>query len=171
MKIACIGSRVTPPIVLSWMEKIGEALVKAGHTIVSGNAPGADQAWACGGNRADPSKVELHLPWSGFEKQFIHKNNVVIVFANLKSEDQDIRLKVAAGLHGGWHNCSQGAQKLLGRNHCIIEQASCVYGYLNPKKLGGGGTGMAFKMAEFFNIPTFNVAKPDIQDQITKEYL
>ena len=57
--IACIGSRATPPLVLDWMRQAGALLVRAGHRIISGNAPGADQAWAAGGNTADPTQVTL----------------------------------------------------------------------------------------------------------------
>lgn len=151
-RIACIGSRETPPSVLSWMTNAGRVLALEGHTIVSGNAPGADQAWARGVNAVEPRKVELRLPWDEFEYRAIVAGNVLHVGA-----DADAR-ELAAKLHIRWASLHSGAQALLARDVMIVRDAAAVLGWPNRAKLGGGGTGFAFKVARHLKVPVYDVS-------------
>ena len=153
--IACIGSRDTPPIILDWMVETGAALVRAGYEIRSGNAPGADQAWARGGNSADPRRVTLCLPWEDFEEAAIVPGNVVRV---LKLAESDHYVRDVRDTHPNFGVLTSGAVRLHARNAMIVEGAHLVLGALNPTKPGGGGTGSAFRIAQRYKIATFNVA-------------
>lgn len=152
--IACVGSRETPADILLWMTNTAAELVRNGFGIISGNSTGADQAWARGGNSVDPTKVTLCLPWAGFERQAIHPDNVV----QLADWDYDRCQRVVHAFHPRTEALSPGAMKLHARNVMIVEPAIAVVGYLNPTKKGGGGSGMAFKLAGMRNLPALNVA-------------
>lgn len=160
-RIACIGSRETPPAVLRWMESAGAELVRTGHTVVSGNAPGADQAWARGGNSVDPAKVELCLPWAYFESSAIVTGNVLRQLVLDKFVDA---WKLAQQLHPRWDRCSDGARRLLTRNVMIVQGSDRVLGYLNRGKKGGGGTGFAFKIARHLDVKAYDVSEPEIRE-------
>jgi hypothetical protein len=156
-RIACVGSREAPRVVLKWMEETGAKLVRAGYTVVSGNAPGSDQAWARGGNSMDPERVELCLPWESFESSAVHGRNVVRVFGVDLVSKQRYILRVQE-THPSFARLSDGALRLHARNAMIVENAHLVLGALNPAKPGGGGTGSAFRIAQRQGICTFNVA-------------
>jgi hypothetical protein len=164
-RIACIGSRETPADILRWMTLAGAKLVTAGHTIVSGNAPGADQAWAKGGNIINPTKVELCLPWDNFEEHAIADGNVVRPLRIVNAEGYPAaEMELAAQLHPRFGDLTNGAQYLLARNVMIVRDAKYVVGYLSHGKKGGGGTGFAFKIARHFGIKAYDVSKPGIRE-------
>jgi len=154
-RIACIGAREAPYVVLRWMERTGAALVRAGYTLVSGNAPGSDQAWARGGNTMDPTHVELCLPWESFESSAIHGRNVIRVFDLADRRQRYIESVIAT--HPTATRLTEGAMRLHARNAMIVEGAHLVLGALNPDKVGGG-TRNAFRIAQRQGICTFNVA-------------
>ncbi len=155
--IACVGSRETPADVLAWMERFGAEIVHRGGHILTGNAPGADQAWARGGNSVDPTKVHLRLPWVDFERQAIHPDNDVTVLEHLGIDAWRHCAALASAQHKRWLQLSQGAQKLVARNVLIIEPATLAIGYLNAGKVGGGGTGGAMRIAGLVGVPFVRV--------------
>lgn len=163
-RIACIGSREAPVAVLKWMETTGATLVRAGYAIISGNAPGADQAWARGGNSMDPTRVELCLPWDSFESSAIHGRNVVRVLDPATAPYTYVDLVRAT--HSAFARLSDGALRLHARNAMIVEGAHLVLGALNAGKPGGGGTGSAFRIAQRQGICTFNVADALVRGMI-----
>lgn len=152
--IACVGSRETPADILLWMTNTAAELVRRGFGIISGNSTGADQAWARGGNSVDPSKVTLCLPWAGFESRMIHPANN----AQLADWNYDRCQRIVHTLHPRTEALTPGSMKLHVRNVMIVEPSIAVIGYLNPTKRGGGGSGMAFKLARMWSLPALNVA-------------
>ncbi len=157
--IACVGSRETPADILSWMTSTAAELVRRGFGIISGNSTGADQAWARGGNSVDPTKVTLCLPWLAFQPMAIHPANIV----QLVDWDYERCQRVVRTLHPRTEALTAGGMKLHARNVMIVEPAIAVIGYLNPTKKGGGGSGMAFKLARLRNLPALNVADPTVR--------
>lgn len=152
--VACIGSQETPQLVLDWMIETAAKLLRAGYEIRSGNAPGADQAWAAGANTIDPTKVTLCLPWESFEVVAVHPNNVVRIINSKHQRYFD----AVRDTHPNFGRLSAASLLLHARNAMIVDGAHCVLGALNPGKQGGGGTGGAFRMAQRQGIVTFNVA-------------
>jgi hypothetical protein len=144
------------------MEETGAKLVEAGYTVVSGNAPGADQAWARGGNRVDPSRVELCLPWEGFESVAIHGRNIVRV---IKPADERYFAAVK-NTHPAFGHLTVAALNLHARNAMIVDGAHLVLGSLNPLKRNGGGTGGAFRVAQRWGIVTKNVCDTFVRQDI-----
>ncbi len=161
--IACIGSRETPPDILGWMRSAGEQLVRDGYRIVSGNAPGADQAWAAGGNKADPAMVTLCLPWEPFEPHAVHFQNNVRVLARRQTPDEKRYYDLAAATHPHWSSLPMGGQRLHARNAIIVETAKVVLGYAGPHSWG---TASAFRIAKLLKVPTFNVADRLVRDDL-----
>lgn len=162
--IACVGSRETPFVVLKWIEETGAALARAGYTIRSGNAPGADQAWARGANSVDPTKVELCLPWEGFEARAIVSGNIV---RRIRSTDHKYYDAVKE-THPAFGHLSAAALNLHARNAMIGDGAYLMLGSLNPSKPGGGGTGGAFRIAQRYGVITMNVADALVRETIDK---
>lgn len=69
MIITGIGSRKTPPEVLEEMRKVGQWCREQGHTLRSGHAEGADQAFEEGAQE----RCIAYTPWEGFEEDFKSK--------------------------------------------------------------------------------------------------
>lgn len=147
---AGIGSRKTPDNVIHVMEDMGEALAKLGFILKTGNAQGADQAFARGANRVDPHLIWLYLPWKGYEKEAIVEGNRVLYPSQ---EDVDEAVK----RHPAGENLTYGVRKLMGRNLGIISQIEKVYAYQIPE-LTRGGTWFGINYAVEFGIPVVNLA-------------
>jgi hypothetical protein len=151
--IACIGSREVGPDEEKFMEKIGEWLVRHGHTIKTGNALGSDQAYARGGNRVDPSKVWLYLPWSSYEANKIVPGNRVI------SGQEAHWFTEAEKFHPAWANLKDPVRKLMARNIGIVENTRQVIARLNHSKQGGGGTGHGVRYALANQIDVIDISR------------
>jgi hypothetical protein len=162
--IACIGSRETAPAILSWMIDTGAALVRAGYAIKTGNAPGADQAWAIGANEVNPVMVTLCLPWAAFEPAAIHPGNVIQVYTPAQHSRY---AQAALAAHPKPQLLSDTAIKLHARNAMIVEDVHMVLGTLGTKH-GGGGSGNAFRIAQRNKIGTFNVSDAFVREAIEK---
>ncbi len=151
LTVACFGSRATPPVILDWMRQAGAQLVRAGHRIVSGNSPGADQAWAAGGNAVDPTLVALCLPWESFERATVHCKNPVSVLGPYSTHKH--HYDAAAASHPAWFSLTTGGQRLHARNAMIVDRAHLVLGWAD----GPGGTTNAFALARKRGIPIGSV--------------
>lgn len=143
---AGIGSRETPLIVLSKMENLGKELAASGWILRTGNAKGADQAFASGANKIAPESVELYLPWDGYELEAVHPLNKVTI-GSLRPVWSTILT-----LHPNSGGLTRGATRLHARNVYIIKGADLI----TPVRFvicwtrGGkitGGTGMGIRIA------------------------
>ena len=171
LRIACVGSRETPPDVLQVMERLGGAIVRARLVLVSGNAPKADQAWARGANAVNAHRVELCLPWAEFEAQSQRMENTIRVLSAPVTARHQRYVQIAQTVHGrGWGALSPGTQRLFARNAMIVEGAIAAVGWSNPDKVSGGGTGMAFRVARFLKVPVFDMRKiPEFADRFLRD--
>lgn len=145
MKVACIGSRELSTTQLQVCEVIGRFIANLGGEVHSGNADGADGAFARGANSVDPNLVHLHLPWPNFNREAIRKgNHVHLPLAQSHFE------ATAAKYHPRWDNLSQGAKKLHTRNVSIVVHPSIKDLVLAwpSNRVGGGGTGQGMRIAE-----------------------
>lgn len=162
-RIACIGSRELAGEWLNVCEKLGAWIVRCGHELHSGNAQGADQAFARGGNKVDPTKVHLHLPWLSYERDAIVLGNHVDVLASLHWQIQSRYMDFAAQHHPAWERVSKGGRMLHARNGRIIYPEILLNFPVKlvlawpSRKIGGGGTGQGMRMAEDAGIPLVNL--------------
>lgn len=149
-RYACIGSRELNEEQRDICFRIGRFIAQQGAEIHSGNAEGADQAFASGGNSVEPKLVHLHLPWPNFNREAIVRGNVIHLV-----HEQSHYEEIAAKHHPKWNYLRQGAKKLHTRNVSIV-----LYPLLKDMVLawpstrpGGGGTGQGIRIAERYEIP------------------
>lgn len=147
---AGIGSRRTPPEVLAVMETIGEDLARAGWTLRSGGAAGADAAFERGCDRAGGAK-EIFLPWPRYNDHPSPLDTVT-----------DAMLDLAARLHPGWDRLTPAARLLIARNGAQVlgdDLASPVALIVcwTARALPKGGTAQALRIAEERGIPVVNL--------------
>lgn len=157
MLYAGIGSRQTPQNVMEAMTDIAQQLGAQEWTLRSGHAGGADIAFEIGARQVE-GKMEIFLPWAGFNGATRTKEYKVPDF-NGKLMD------IAAAHHPRWDLLSDGAKKLHARNVCQIlgdkfeEPVNMVICWTKDG-LKGGGTGQAVRIANSYGIPVFDLALP-----------
>lgn len=152
---AGIGSRETPPAVLTYMAQIAARLEDRGYILRSGGAPGADSAFE-GGVRLIANK-RIYVPWAGFNGR--RGENVIEC-----GTDPDMR-RIAELSHPAWGRCSDAARKMHTRNvaqvlgcppedHTDSDFVICW----TPSASGSGGTGQAIRIAQRHRVQVFDLA-------------
>lgn len=151
---AGIGSRATPPEVLTQIRLAAQYLAAKGLVLRSGGAAGADAAFEDG---AALGKKEIYLPWPGFN---LHRSPLT----SPPSGAYDI----AAQHHPAWHRVGAGPAKLLARDvqqvlgACLDSPCAFVLcwtpdGATAVTSAATGGTGMAIRVAASYKIPVYNL--------------
>lgn len=161
LPVACIGSRELAEPALAFCRAIGMWLASNGLGVRSGNALGADQAYAQGASEVAPSAVTLVLPWEGYESSAILRENRVMTPPYPAWAEEE-----AARLHGAWAFLKSGPRALHTRNIVILDGAAACIAWPNAKKSWGGGTGMGMRYASEKGIPLFNLAHPEVRDAL-----
>lgn len=172
---AGIGSRETPPEILAQMESIGEELARQGVFLRSGNAKGADQAFAKGANKVDPKKVILYLPWVAYEQEAARLENMVVVSVPMSSHETANGL--VKKLHPDTTKLSQDGWCFHRRNCYIIlgksmdKPVDLVICWTKNGK-ATGGTGMGIRIAQEYQIPILNLFDKKVEvDEILEQLL
>ena len=156
-----IGSRETPQAVLEEMRDLAAALARAGYTLRSGGADGADAAFEQGARTVSGAPLEIYLPWQGFNGNPSPLNRV-----------EQRALDVARRLHPAWDRLSPAARKLHGRNcYQVLGFSLEVLSQFvvcwtadgceshRTRSVKTGGTGTAIVLAERHGVPVFNLSK------------
>jgi hypothetical protein len=157
---AGIGSRETPAQVCRLMTHIAVRLYQKGWTCRTGGADGADTAFE---NGASP-KVELYLPWPGFNG----RSWGIPIGDDLWLRD------IAIDHHPKWSSLREPVKKLMTRNSAQIlgrgtgEPISEFVICWTPEGRGGGGTGQAIRVARSFGVPVYDLFKLEDRE-IVKE--
>lgn len=166
---AGIGSRETPPEILTLMRSVAARLAAAGWRLRSGAAPGADAAFESGAG----SNCEIYLPWRGFQDS---RSELAIERMPVLAQAEEI----AAAHHPAWQRLGRPVRLLMARNACQVLGAdlrSPVAFVLcwapNPRldEQGrvcdvAGGTGLAVRLAYARNIPIFHLGLPAHRQRI-----
>ena len=157
---AGVGSRSTPPDVLGRMERIAEAMARRGWMLRSGAAGGADSAFEDGAKRAGGPR-EIWLPWDGFNGRTAD-GATRIGRNSARNRDR------ARRCHPAWHTLPDGARKLMVRNvHQVLgpepgaSPPADVVLCWTPNGAGGGGTGLAVRLARRHGIPVVDLGTED----------
>ena len=163
--IACIGSRGLKVSEVLACESIGRAIAERGWELHTGNAQGADQAFARGANQVNPELVHLHLPWFKYERQVIVPGNVVRTVEDLNNDDLNVYADFARRNHPAWSHLSQGVRKLMVRNGMIVmpridEPVNVTIAWPSDKT-GGGGTGQGMRMSHEKKITLIDLQHTD----------
>jgi hypothetical protein len=158
---AGIGARATPGEILGLMSQLAHRLGTLGWTLRSGGAPGADQAFMSGADRAG-APSEVYLPWPGYEgiaEPHLHRASPGA-------------LDLAAKFHPAWSTCKPGVRALHARNcHQVLGRALdspatfvicwTPDGSLTGETRASGGTGQALRIAAAHAVPVLNLARAD----------
>lgn len=160
MVYAGIGSRETPPEILGVIGEIAHRLDVLGWTVRSGCAPGADTAF-----EKSAKKTELYLPWPKFEGRTREMVK--------RERPQAEAYPIAAKHHPAWKRLTPGARSLHARNvHQVLGPdvtnpilTQFVICWTKDGK-GGGGTGQALRIAKFYEIPVFDLAREGDYDRV-----
>lgn len=155
-----IGSRETPYEIQGVMWGLASELAKDGWTLRSGAAPGADSAFERGALH-DQGKMEIYLPWSGFENR--HGGLPYYVADTIPGYWE--AEQIAAQFHPAWNRLKQGARKLHTRNvyqvvgRSLTEPSDMILCWTKDG-LRGGGTGQALRINAGLiqPIPVFDLA-------------
>lgn len=144
---AGIGSRTTPQAAVLHM-RVAAAMLAATHTLRSGHADGADQAFEEGCDFAGGAK-EIWLPWANY-------NGAKFGFLPTA-----LHMQVAGDYHPAWRACSLGAKRLHARNTPIIlgTDVDAPVAFVlcwTEGGLGSGGTGQGLRIARANKIPIFD---------------
>lgn len=162
---AGIGSRETPEDVLQKMKVIGHQLGYHGWRLRSGHAPGADKAFEEGCKMVG-GKMEIYLPWDGFEGARQDNEHYFTGFKSVELEQSATH--IAAHFHPAWHRCSQGAKKMHTRNvqqvfgRDLVQPVDLVICWTKGGRRAGG-TGQALRVAANYEIPIFDLAVYSVQ--------
>ena len=154
-----IGSRETPEPVLEQMRGLAAAMAEAGFTLRSGGAEGADAAFEQGARTVVGARMQIYLPWQGF-----NGNPSPLYTVEQRALD------VARRTHPAWHRLSPAARKLHGRNcyqvlglsfdvpsQFVVCWTSDGCESACTRSVKTGGTGTAIELAERHGVPVFNL--------------
>jgi hypothetical protein len=151
---AGVGSRQTPPDILEMMELIGAHLARAGWTLRSGSAEGADKAFERGADAAQGAK-EIYRP----------------------EHVTPAAWSLAQAHHPAWHKLGVTARRLIARNGFqvfgsgLADPVARVICWTPDGVESGattartGGTGQAIRLAAAYGIPVSNLGNPTTRDQ------
>lgn len=188
-----IGSRETPPEVISIMEDAGFRLARIGFTLRSGKAAGADAAFQRGAQKyhsiepgISPARIaEIYIPWKGFRGGDGLSDLYDVLPDHLDRQfpgNEEMRWDWVKEVHGGWEKLSQGARKLHERNihqlfgpdlgNAYLNQSKFVIYYAPETKAGNpkGGTATAVNLAKKQGIRTLNLLH-DANREVLEKFL
>lgn len=158
-----IGSRNTPPEICKAMTEIASILEDKGYTLRSGNATGADIAFA----RGVKEKAEIWLPWKGFNQDFIdeHPNHTYRI---ISTHDGDAFRSVAQ-FHPDPKRLTEKGFLLMMRNHRQLFGENDVKSKFiicwTKDGRAAGGTGQNLRAGDYHDIlilNMFNLSKEDV---------
>lgn len=147
--IACVGTRALPRYMHGQLESAGMYYVEQGHTLISGNAVGTDQAYQLGGSIADATRVIICLPWDSYENKAIIPGNQVLHAGQAAYEERELAQQ--ASLHD-WSRMKSPMRLLFIRNAMIASRCTdTVFANPNVTRIGWGGTGHTMRCAALLN--------------------
>jgi hypothetical protein len=156
-----IGSRETPPEMLTRMRELAAKLAGGGWVLRSGAAPGADSAFEAG---APENLREIYLPWDGFQR-----SSSPLVIRSLPVFEQ--AMAIASEHHPAWSRLSRPSRLLMARNACQVlgthlNEPSRFLVCWAPQpvldtqgrvKNALGGSGLAIRLAYAHGVPVFHL--------------
>lgn len=167
---AGIGSRRTPEGILALMTAIASMLRADGYILRSGNAEGADQAFAVGAGY----DAHVFLPWPSFNRDWLAETYPADrPGPTVITDPEPWTAQYAEEFHPAWERCTQGARKLHSRNvhqlHGLQgEPLSSFVICWTPDAAEVGGTATAIRMARHSGVPVFNLADAGTRERLER---
>ena len=149
-----IGSRQTPAPMCGVLTILARQLARAGYTLRSGGAPGADLAFEAGAGE----RKRIYLPWRGFNGS----DSLLYTF------EPDVLARaeaIAAAHHPRWWQLSDAARRLHTRNVFqvlgdVLASPSEFVVCWTPRGDLVGGTAQALRIAATYGVPIANLGSP-----------
>ena len=179
-----VGSRETPPEIMTLMTRIAGKLAREGWTLRSGGADGADWAFEEGwldwflneGDKSQDVRAELFLPWAGFN---LHVPGITDAGCIIHGDSEPIMQRAfqcASTIHPAWERLKPGAKKLHGRNVFQVlgkdldtpSKFLVCWAPVDKHGVPKGGTRTAWVLAQRENIPCFNLKNEEDRRRIEK---
>lgn len=166
---AGIGSRDCPTLIEARMAKLSKVLTYNGYTLRSGNAHGADQAFAKG---VLDNKAQIWLPWKGFNDDFQklypdHEYRLVSDRCPEGESDMEAWDSVKQfhpyydDMESSGHIKFKTFMDFMTRNYRQVrgynEPDSEFVICWTPNGEDVGGTAQAIRVARHYNIPVYNM--------------
>ena len=141
--IGCVGSRELTPAQLNICYEIGFYIGKHGGELASGNAIGADAAFAKGANQHAAEKVTLYTPWANHNRQLIVAKNKVECL-DPAGKKYEYYSALAEKSHINWKNIGRPYIKsLFIRNVAIVDNSDLIIAFPSTKNWSGTKHSMA----------------------------
>ena len=152
-----IGARATPDHILEAMESMGRFMAEHGHTLRSGGARGADQAFEIGCDQRSGTK-EIYLPHKGFQGSR----------SPLFGSCREARM-IASKYHPKWDALGSYVRDLMARNSYQIlgKDLKTPADFVVCWTPGGrevGGTSQAIRIAKDYDIPVINLGSDTLSE-------
>lgn len=159
--VAIIGSREAPESELVKIGQIAEFFAKKGWVLRTGGAIGCDSAGLAGFRKVAGSKIELYLPWQGYED---HYGGILWSQENWNE---------AAKLHLHWDTMKLNSKIFHSRNVAIAlgvdnEQPADVVVCWTLNGEAVGGSAMVISVAKQRKIKLFNLGESKGLDKLRK---
>lgn len=150
-----IGARSTPPEIRKAMVSMGRFMAEWGHTLRSGGAQGADEAFETGCDERNGEK-EIYLPFARF------RGNESPLFGSCR----EARM-IAKKYHPVWEILGDTARDFMGRNTYQIlgkdlktpTDFVICWTHNGAEK---GGTSQAIRLAKDYGIPVINLGSDSL---------
>lgn len=162
-----VGSRNTPYGVMDIIYSLSWKLKNKGYLLRSGGANGADTSFeeAFLENYHTNFTKNIYIPWDGFNSRYEEFGYTVA----RKLSNHGEALRIAESVHPAWDRCSSGAKLLHARNvyqvlgHNLDDPSKFLICWAEEDKNGNikGGTQTAWKLAEVFGVPRFNLYRSE----------
>lgn len=162
-----VGSRDTPKDQCDVITNIAALLSSHGYILRSGGAEGADTAFEQGALqhlvRSPKQRIDIYLPWDGFEGR--KKSLNYFVPEQVPAVIWDDAVRIAKEVHPDWAACKKGAKTLHTRNvfqvlgHTLDNPSKFLICWAPVDKHGDatGGTATAWKLAKQRGVKCFNL--------------
>jgi len=153
---AGIGSRDTPKHIRSEMTELAGHLEKLGYCLRSGNARGADQAFALGVEK----NAQIWLPFDSFEREFRRDIKPNHDYRFVSGYDVEALTSVDR-YHPSPESLMEAGRSFMARNYRQVigkdePNSKFVICWTICGKVAGG-TGQAIRIAKDFKIPVINM--------------
>lgn len=161
-----VGSRDISDEEYDLMEAIAKYLASLGYKLRSGKAPGSDSAFESGVTEfGDITLKEIYVPWKGFKGNEFEGENIPLDPPS--SVNYGISWQLVKEIHPAAERLKQAPAKLHQRNcHQVLgrdlenpKPSKFLLACADVDRNGEikGGTRTAWKLAEKFGVPCFNI--------------
>jgi hypothetical protein len=174
MYYAGIGSRETPPTMGSIMTQLAAKMEKDGWILRSGGARGADTFFEDGVTENQHKQIFIHKENAHGRRHSVRCG----VFNAQRYADYDEAVRIASEVHPRWARLNDSAQQLHARNVYQVlgpglapstySKLLVCWGIPDIHGVPEGGTRTAWKIAEMYGIPRFNLVNQSDRSRIKR---